>query len=93
MVETGGQKLPERFEGVGDPPLDDVEHHRLGPVQCLGDVLGEGVAHLGYLPGDPDEPAQQGVLLDDPGIAGSTGNSGRTGLQRYQVAKATYGFQ
>jgi hypothetical protein len=33
------------------------------------------------------------VLLDDPGIAGSTGNSGRTGLQRYQVAKATYGFQ
>ena len=46
-----------------------VVHERLGAVERLLHVLGNGVAQLGDLTRDPDEPAEQRVLLDDPGVA------------------------
>ena len=88
MVQAGRQQFPQRLERVGYPALDDVEHHRLGPVQGAHDVLGEGVAHLRYFAGDTDQPAQQGMLFDDPGIAGRIGDGRRVGLERDQVAHA-----
>ena len=92
-VEAVGQQVMERLEGVGDPPFGDLEDHRLGPVDGRGDVVGKGVAHLGDLAGHADEPAEQGVLFDDAGVAGRVGRRRRVGLQGDEGRRPADGFE
>ena len=87
-VERLHQQALQRLEAVGHPALGDVEDQGLGPVDRRGHVVGHAVAHLGDLAGDGDEPAQQGVLLHDPGVAGRVGRGRRVGLQRDQCGQA-----
>ncbi len=68
-VEVEAQQVLDLGRRVGDPALVDVVDHRLGPVERLGDVLGHAVADLGDLARHADQPAQEGVLLDDAGVA------------------------
>ena len=68
-VEVLVEQVVEQRHRVGDPPLGDLEHQRLGPVDGLGDVVGHVVAELGDLAGHADQPAEQRVLLDDLGVA------------------------
>ena len=56
-------------------------------------VLGQRVAELGDLAGHADEPAQQGVLLDDAGVAGGVGGGGGVGLQRDEGGGAADGIE
>jgi hypothetical protein len=77
-VEVEAEQVLDLGRAVGDPALVDVVDHRLGPVECLGHVFRHAVADLGDLAGHADEPAQQGVLLDDAGVAGGVGG-GRGG--------------
>ena len=69
------------------------EHQRLGRVHRLVDVVGHVVAELGDLAGDADEPPQQRVLLDDPGVAGGVGRGRRRGLEVDQGAGAADGLE
>ena len=65
LVEGVLQRVADADHRVGDAPLGDLEHQRLGAVEGLGDVVGLVVAHLGDVAGDADEPAQQRELVDD----------------------------
>ena len=87
-VEGASQQLVEGSQGVGDPAFGHLEDHGLGPVDRFADVLGDAVAHLGDLAGDADEAAQQGVLLDDAGVAGGVGGRRRVGLQADEGGRA-----
>ena len=62
--------------------LRDLEDHRLGSVDRVGDVVRQVVGDLGDLLGDADQPAQQRVLLDDAGVAAGAGDRRRVRLQR-----------
>ena len=57
------------------------------------DVVGQVVAELGDLAGHADQPAQQGVLLDDAGVAAGVGGRRRVGLQRDRVGRAADGVE
>ena len=87
-VEGVDQQALQRLEAVGHPPFGHVEDQGLGPVDGGGDVVGNAVAHLGDLAGHRDQPAQEGVLLDDAGVAGGVGGRRRVGLQGDQRRQA-----
>ena len=46
------ERVVDADHRVGDAPLGDLEHERLGAVERLGDVVGLVVAHLGDVAGD-----------------------------------------
>ena len=77
----GREQVAEGGDGVGDPALGHVEHQGLGLVDGAGDVVGQAVADLGDLAGDADEAAEQGVLLDDAGVAAGVADGRGAGLQ------------
>ena len=52
VVEGVLQRVADADHRVGDAPLGDLEHERLGAVERLGDVVGGVVAHLGDVAGD-----------------------------------------
>ena len=66
---------------------------RLGPVDDLGDVVGQVVAHLGDLAGHADEPPQQRVLLDDAGVAAGVGRGRGGRLQVDQRGRTADGLE
>ena len=72
----------QRAHGVGRPALGDVEDQLLGLVDRGLHVLGDRVADVGDLAGHPDEPAEQGVLLDDLRVVPRVGDRRGVGLQR-----------
>ncbi len=84
LVERVLERVADADHGVGDAPLGDLEDEGLGAVEGLGDVVGGVVAHLGDVAGDPDEPAQQGELVDDARVVPGVRRRGRVGLDLQQ---------
>ena len=62
--------------------LGHVEHELLGVVHRGLDVLGHRITDVGDLASHADQLAQQGVLLDDPGVVLGVGDRRGVGLQR-----------
>ena len=56
-VERGIEQIADLAHRVGHTSLRHLEHHVLGLVDGLGDVVGPAVADLGDLTGDLDEAA------------------------------------
>ena len=84
LVERVLQRVADADHRVGDAPLGDLEHERLGAVEGLGDVVGLVVAHLGDVAGDADEPAQQRELVDDARVVTRVGRRRRVALDLQQ---------
>ncbi len=92
-VEGLVQQVVQARHGVGLAVLGHLEHHPLGVVDRLGDVVGQAVADLGDLAGHADEAAQQRVLLDDLGVAGRARGGRGGGLQRDQGVGSPDGIE
>ena len=72
------------------PARAGAEGRLFGSVDGHGDVVGELVADLGDLAGDADEAPQQGVVLDDAGVAGGIARGRSARLQRQQRGQAAH---
>lgn len=81
-VQAGQEEVLQRLDGIGRPPLRQVEDLAFGFVDRAGHVLGYRVADLGDLSGYPDEPPEQGVLFDDTGVVHRIGDRRRVRLER-----------
>ncbi len=88
-VHGGVQEFGQRLQAVGHPPLRHVEHQALGPVHGGGHVVGDAVAHFGDFARHRYHPAQEGVLLHDPGVSARIRGGRRVGLQRHEGGQAT----
>ena len=84
LVERVLQRVADADHRVGDAPLGDLEHERLGAVEGLGDVVGGVVAHLGDVAGDADQTAQQRELVDDARVVPGVRRRGRVRLDLQQ---------
>ena len=73
-VEGVAEQALDVDHGVGDLALGHVEDLGLGPVDRLGDVVGQLVRRLCDLTRDADQAAQQRQLFDDLGVVGGVGN-------------------
>ena len=92
-IEVGIEEIVDRRHGIGDPALTHLEHERLGVIDGLADVVGQAVAQLGDLAGHADEPTQQGVFLDDGGVASGIRDSRCCCLQRDEGGRTADGLE
>ncbi len=92
-VEVLREQVGQPPRRIGDPALVDLVHERFGPIEGLGHVVGHRVPDLGYLAPDLDQPAQQGVLLDDAGVAPGIGGGGRGGEDLAEHRRTTHGVE
>ena len=92
-VEVEIQQVVDGGHRVGHPALGDLEHHRLGVIDRLGDVVGQLVAQLGDLAGHADHAAQQRMVLDDLGVPAGVGRGRRARLQAHQRGRAADGVE
>ena len=87
------QQFPQRRHGVDDAALRDLEHHRFGPVDDLGHVLGKAEAELGDLPRHHHEPPQQRVLLHDVRVVRRVRRRRSVHLERDQHRRVADGVE
>ena len=68
-----------------DPLLADREQLGFGAIDRLADLGGVLVADTGDPAGRPDEVAEHGLALDDPGVLGGVDGSGRLVRQAREI--------
>ena len=93
VVEVGAEEVAQGRDGVGDPLLGHVEDEGLGLVDGPRDVVGQAVADLGDVAGDGDEAAEEGVLLDDAGVAAGVADGRGARLQGDEDGRAPHRLQ
>ena len=93
LVERRLEGVEDAGERLAHSALRHLEHHRLGAVQRLRDVVRRVVSHLGDVARDADQPPQQRELVDDARVVTGVRRRRRRRLDPQQRGAPTDGVE
>jgi hypothetical protein len=93
LVDDLGKQFGQLTRRVDNAIFRDFEHLRLGLIERFGNVVGPAEGKLGDIPRNADELSQQGVVLNDFGVARRVRHRGRGAGELHKNRAAADGVE